>query len=103
MHVEMEMRYLLAGALAGGMPDAQTVGREDRRDGPCDTGDGRSEGHRGLVVDGPNVAHVFPGNDQGVPGMELAQIQEREGIGVLKDETRALTAGHDVAEGARAP
>lgn len=92
MHVEVQVRYLLVGALTGRVPDTQTVARKDGRDSLCNADDGSHDCLRRSRVGHANVGDMAARYHQRVSGMKLPDVQKRERLRVLKDQTGGMKA-----------
>jgi hypothetical protein len=100
MNVKMKMWHFLEGGLADGVPKAKTFVWKcgaDRASHACDRRHKRGSGRTIQLAD---VLEVVPRNDQGVPRMKLAKIDECNGLLVLIHDTRRNLPRGDIAEDA---
>jgi hypothetical protein len=96
--VNVQVGYLLAGALTDGMPDRHPVRSERRLHRQCDAGDRCYQRRFEVTRQLGDVVDVLGRNHQDVPRVKLPRIDQGQDLGGPQNETGSLCPIDDPAE-----
>jgi hypothetical protein len=100
MYVDMQMRDFLEGGLPDRVPKANAVVWKGSAYCTRNLSDGLHECRAGLLVQIPNVVDMRFWDDENMPRIGLAEINEGKGCSVLKHNAGLSRPIDDAAENA---
>lgn len=98
VYVDMQVRHFLEGGLPDGMPKTDAIVWEGLTYSTCDLRDGLHERGPSFLVQVPYVIDVDFGDDENMPRIRLAEVNEGKRCLVLKHNTGPSRPIDDVAE-----
>ena len=98
MNMNVEVRNLLEGGFADGMPKTETLVRKRGRNCACDLCEGLHQRRSGVGGKLANVGHMFFRYDERMAGMKLPEIDECHGEVVVVDDAGRQPASDDLTE-----
>ena len=96
--MEMQVRHLLVGALARGVPDAQAIRWKRCIDGARYARAHDENGGSDLIVGHADISEMLPRDDDDVSWVELSQVEEGHGQLIVRNNCRRYPTRDNVAE-----